>query len=232
VSTEKPEKSKEVEMEERDIPKFEDLKDRQNFIFSDKKPFKESSENTTLKGMSEKEAETILESFRGDYDDPPCQSPSIKDKSNKEKTNKMVKEAVSRGLNSLLTVLDADGASKTVGDSTISKEKLCGQEYIGTLKVEPKESFPGGATRSDSRGKGRFDLIPYGPLKRLALRYEYGAVQHGDNNWRKGQPKSRIFAAMIRHAYQWLAGYRDEDHLAAVAWNVFALMYFEEKDND
>ena len=105
-------------------------------------------------------------------------------------------------------------------------------EYVGKLKVEPKEIFEGGATRSDSRGKGRFDLIPYRPLKRLALRYEEGGIQHGDNNWKNGQPSERICAAIIRHTYQWMDGERDEDHLAAAAWNLFALMYFEDKDDD
>jgi len=102
-------------------------------------------------------------------------------------------------------------------------------EYVGRTKLEPKETFEGGATRSDSRGKGRFDLIPYGPLKRLALRYEEGGIEHGDNNWKNGQPRERILAAAVRHTYQWADGERDEDHLAAAAWNIFALMYFEDK---
>jgi len=102
-------------------------------------------------------------------------------------------------------------------------------KYVGQTKIEPKETFEGGATRSDSTGKGRFDLIPSGPLKRLAVRYEEGGRQHGDENWKNGQPMTRIFSALIRHAYQWQDGQDDEDHLAAVAWNVFALMYFEEK---
>ena len=103
------------------------------------------------------------------------------------------------------------------------------KKYIGKTKVEPKESFPGGATRSSSKGKGRFDLIPWICLFRVGLRYEEGAEIHGDENWKGGQPKWRLFSGAVRHLFQWFAGKRDEDHLAAAVWNIFGLMWFEEK---
>jgi len=101
-------------------------------------------------------------------------------------------------------------------------------KYVGKTKVETKETFPGGATRSSSKGKGRFDLIPYCAQLRVARRYEEGAEIHGDNNWRNGQPRWRLFCGAIRHLFQALAGLKDEDHLAAAVWNIYGIMYFEE----
>ena len=41
-------------------------------------------------------------------------------------------------------------------------------------------------------------------------------------------PFSWFVDSMLRHGQQYLAGDRSEDHLAAVAWNAFSLMHFEE----
>lgn len=51
----------------------------------------------------------------------------------------------------------------------------------------------------------------------------------GDDNWKKGQPYSRAYASLFRHLIQWREGDRSEDHISAVAWNAFALMYYEER---
>lgn len=96
------------------------------------------------------------------------------------------------------------------------------------VKAEKIKEFSGGARRSDSNGKGRFDLIsPFG-LKRLALRYEGGAIQKGERNWENGTPFSRCIESMERHINDIMSGDRIEDHLAAIAWQVFALMHYEE----
>jgi hypothetical protein len=85
-----------------------------------------------------------------------------------------------------------------------------------------------GALRSDSTGKGRFDLISPIALTRLAQVYERGGLQKGDRNWEKGFPVSRALSSAIRHIFQYLAGMRDEDHLAQACWNIFAAIHFEE----
>lgn len=85
-----------------------------------------------------------------------------------------------------------------------------------------------GAVRDVETGKGRFDLIPYDPLRRLAIHYENGANKYQERNWEKGIPVSRCFSSAIRHLFRWLAGSRSEDHLAAAAWNIFAIMHFEQ----
>lgn len=87
------------------------------------------------------------------------------------------------------------------------------------------EEFPTGSKRDTREGKGRYDLITPIGLKRLAVHYENGAKKYGDHNWEKGQPVSRYLDSAARHLYQYLAGQREEDHLAAVAWNAFAAIH-------
>ena len=88
--------------------------------------------------------------------------------------------------------------------------------------------FSTGATRNNAEGKGRYDLVPPCAIRRVAQRYELGAKQHGDSNWKKGIPNSSLFDSAFRHLMQAMDGQTDEDHLAAAAWNIFALMWNEE----
>jgi hypothetical protein len=89
------------------------------------------------------------------------------------------------------------------------------------------DTFQAGATRDCRAGKGRFDLISPHGLKRLAVVYEKGAEKRGDRNWEGGVPVSRCLDSALRHITQYLAGERDEDHIAQAAWNLFAVMHFE-----
>lgn len=91
-----------------------------------------------------------------------------------------------------------------------------------------REDFDTGSRRDTRVGKGRYDLIPPRPLKRLAKHYENGAIKYSDRNWELGQPSSRFLDSLIRHAYAYADGERDEDHLAAIAWNSFGIMFNEE----
>lgn len=94
-----------------------------------------------------------------------------------------------------------------------------------------KEQFPTGSQRDTQTDKPRYDLIPVEPLRRLAAHYALGGKKYGDNNWRLGQPNSRVYASLLRHVYAWAEGDESEDHLAAVAWNAFALMYNEGRED-
>jgi hypothetical protein len=91
-----------------------------------------------------------------------------------------------------------------------------------------REQFETGSVRDTAEDKPRYELIPVEALERLAMLYTRGAKVYGPDNWSRGQPFRRVFGSMLRHAFAWAKGERDEDHLAAVAWNAFALMYFEE----
>lgn len=88
--------------------------------------------------------------------------------------------------------------------------------------------FASGATRNSAEGKGRYDLVPPCLIRRLAHRYELGAKEHGEENWKLGMPKGVIIDSMLRHINQYREGDQSEDHLAAAAWGLAALMWFDE----
>ena len=100
-------------------------------------------------------------------------------------------------------------------------------ESSGLEDSGQREDYGTGAVRDVETGKGRYDLIPPLPLKRLAQHYENGALKYQDRNWEKGIPVSRCFSSAVRHLYRWLDGERGEDHLAAAVWNIFAMMHHE-----
>lgn len=90
-----------------------------------------------------------------------------------------------------------------------------------------RDVYNTGAVRDNGENKGRFDLISTQALLRLARHYEAGAKKYTDRNWEKGMPIGRMVSAAMRHLVKYMAGANDEDHLAAVLWNVAAIMYYE-----
>ena len=95
-----------------------------------------------------------------------------------------------------------------------------------------RESFGTGAVRDPEDGKLRLDLIfkylPMEALVRVAEHYDKGALKYQADNWRKGIPVSRCFSSALRHLYQFGEGRSDEDHLAAVIFNVLAIIQYQE----
>jgi hypothetical protein len=91
-----------------------------------------------------------------------------------------------------------------------------------------RETSVTGGLREPSSGRGAYELLPPGPIERLAKHYENGAKKYASRNWEKGIETGRIMQSLLRHAFKYLGGSRDEDHLAAVAWNAFALMHHED----
>ena len=96
------------------------------------------------------------------------------------------------------------------------------------VKDEPLHIYDSGANRSDRTGKGRFDLVSPHALLRLAKHYENGAAIHGNRNWEQGFPISRCYDSAMQHLTQVMIGDTSEDHWAAVAWQCFAAMHFQE----
>lgn len=88
--------------------------------------------------------------------------------------------------------------------------------------------YDSGAIRENKQGKGRPSLVSPHGFHRLSKHYESGGKLHGDYNWEKGMPQSSFLDSLIRHAFAYSGGDRNEDHLAAIAWNAFALMHQEE----
>lgn len=73
-------------------------------------------------------------------------------------------------------------------------------------------------------GKGRFDLLPCRAVAELARLYEAGCLKYGDRNWEKGIPLSVYLDSALRHSFKHLAGWRDERHDLAAAWNWMCLI--------
>jgi hypothetical protein len=95
-----------------------------------------------------------------------------------------------------------------------------------------REEYASGMRRDTQEGKARFDLlwpegVPYGEqfLTRFAELMARGAEKYGDRNWEQANSQvelDRFKASAARHFAQWVAGERDEDHAAAVAFNLMA----------
>jgi len=86
-----------------------------------------------------------------------------------------------------------------------------------------------GAVRDRAAGKGRFDLIPLQAEFRIAAQMERGAVKYSARNWEAGMPLSWFADAAKRHIGKYIAGYDDEDHLAAALWNLACMAEGEER---
>jgi hypothetical protein len=82
-----------------------------------------------------------------------------------------------------------------------------------------------GAVRQHAAGKGRFDLIPPGPIYRLAQHYEAGVIGHGERNWERGLPLHTYVDSAERHLNAIKRGDDSEDHAAAVLWNICGYMH-------
>ena len=91
-----------------------------------------------------------------------------------------------------------------------------------------REEFDSGSVRDTRTGKGRFDLMSPIANRRMAQHYENGAKKYSGRNWEKGQKLSRYYDSALRHMNTYLEGGRTEDHLAAAAWNIWAMIHTEE----
>ena len=87
-----------------------------------------------------------------------------------------------------------------------------------------REEFDTGSKRDSRNGKGRFDLLPFYAIQRLARVYENGAKKYGESNWRLGQPCSRYLDSAIRHLFKAGGGWKDEDHFGQAMWNIAAII--------
>jgi hypothetical protein len=102
-----------------------------------------------------------------------------------------------------------------------------------------REEYDSGMVRDTQDGKPRFDLLfvkdmPYDqqPLTRWAALLERGATKYGEENWTLADSEAelrRFRASAARHFAQWIAGETDEDHMAAVMFNMTAVAYMEWK---
>ena len=106
----------------------------------------------------------------------------------------------------------------------------CGTGECGACAIdEPHRSWSTGAVRDQDDGKGAMHLLPFEALNVVALHSKKGASHYGARNWEKGIPLYVYMDSAGRHWSQWCSGYKDEDHLAAAAWNLLSAIATRER---
>ena len=115
-----------------------------------------------------------------------------------------------------------------INDLSTKAQKRIGRNFV--IKDSGKrKQYPSGAVRDTNEGKIRYDLLPIECLKRVAEHYTKGAVKYGDNNWKKGIPTEDYIERACRHWAEYRLGETEEDHLSAVVFNIFGIIFNEEK---
>lgn len=103
---------------------------------------------------------------------------------------------------------------------------------FATKDTGARDHYTSGMQREPAAGRPRFDLllpeaVPYQDqlLTRFAALMERGAEKYESRNWEKAdspEEMARMKASAFRHFMQWMCGETDEDHAAAVLFNVLA----------
>lgn len=95
-----------------------------------------------------------------------------------------------------------------------------------------REEYASGMRRDTTEGKPLYTLIPRELLRRYAMHLTKGAEKYGRENWKLANSQEeldRFRDSAFRHFIQWMDGERDEDHLAAVIFNMWAADYVQEQ---
>jgi hypothetical protein len=102
-----------------------------------------------------------------------------------------------------------------------------------------RQEYDSGMVRDLEANKPRFDLMfPEGVsyeehmLTRYAALLARGAAKYGDRNWEKAEGQeelARARSSAFRHFVQWLCGEDDEDHAAAVMFNLTMAEYVRKR---
>lgn len=138
--------------------------------------------------------------------------------------------------------------TETVGHSTLHPDSFSGEPSTHTigeaLGYGIKDSgervkFDSGMVRDTSVGKIDYTLIMDGPmLERWAQHLTNGAKKYEKRNWMKAGGKAsgvneynRFKESALRHLMQWFSGEDDEDHAAAVFFNINGAEYMEDLDD-
>jgi hypothetical protein len=88
-----------------------------------------------------------------------------------------------------------------------------------------RATWSGGMQRDTDEGKIDYTLVRDGVMyERWAEHLRKGALKYEPRNWLKGlgdpEVEERFKQSAARHFEQWLRGDRDEDHAAAVVFNM------------
>ena len=92
-----------------------------------------------------------------------------------------------------------------------------------------RTEFSSGMVRDTSDDKIDYTLIMDGPmLKRWAVQMTEGAKKYDKRNWMKAsgvKERERFKESALRHFIQWFYGEQDDDHAAAVFFNINGVEY-------
>ena len=112
------------------------------------------------------------------------------------------------------------------------------KKYI-TKDSGERQDYASGMRRDSQDDKPDFSLIvsmamPYEemPLTRFAAILTRGAEKYGRNNWQFANSQEeldRFKASAMRHFMQWISNEEDEDHMAAVMFNLNAAEFVKWK---
>lgn len=104
-----------------------------------------------------------------------------------------------------------------------------------TAPLSGLAQFASGAVRDknvagskDAAFPARYDLLSPIAIRRIAETYGEGALKYDDHNWRKGMPISTCLNHALAHIFAYMTGDESEGHLEHAAWNLMAVMHFEE----
>jgi hypothetical protein len=96
-----------------------------------------------------------------------------------------------------------------------------------------RHQFDSGMVRDVTEGKTDFTLILDGPmLKRWAEHMTRGAAKYSKRNWMQAAGEAeldRFKESAFRHFMQYMEGHTDEDHAAAVMFNINGAEYVRGK---
>lgn len=116
------------------------------------------------------------------------------------------------------------------------------QKVYSTKDSGERQEYSTGMKRDIQKGKPAFHLItpsvlPYDEqmLTRWAALMTRGAEKYGERNWELAKTEEeleRFKASAFRHFMQWLTGEDDEDHAAAVMFNIQAAEFTKWKQSD
>ena len=92
-----------------------------------------------------------------------------------------------------------------------------------------RQEFESGMVRDVTEGKTDYTLVLDGPMfERWAAHMTKGAQKYEARNWMKAEGEAeltRFRESALRHLLQWMRGDTDEDHAAAVFFNINGAAY-------
>lgn len=124
------------------------------------------------------------------------------------------------------------GRTNQMGVCSICKKGPVTVTGFVTKDSGERAEYASGMVRDTQEGKPRFDLllplgVPYEHqfLTRVAELLARGAEKYSDRNWERAggdEELARFKSSAQRHLMQWLTDETDEDHAAAVVFNLLA----------